>query len=81
MKYLIGIAALTLGACAPHPAAPIYCVSPQQLQKLKDAKPPKVGGTLTGQSQDDVKIIAGSNVRLRAWGEGLLGVIEGCSGS
>lgn len=70
--------ALALSACAPRPVATIYCVSPTQLQKLKDAEPPKVGGKLTGQAQDDLKIIAENTVLLREYGEGLLGVIGGC---
>lgn len=71
-------AALALSACAPRPVVTIYCATPEQVQKLKDAEPPRVGDKLTGQAQDDLKTIAGSAVRLRAWGEGLIGVLEGC---
>jgi hypothetical protein len=72
-------AALALSACAPHPRyTPIYCVTPGQLQRLKDAEPPRVGDRLTGQAQDDFKIAAGSALELRAYSHGLLGVLEGC---
>jgi hypothetical protein len=70
--------ALALSGCVTTRYANIYCVTPEQVQKLKDAEPPKVGADLTGQAQDDLKTIAGSAVRLRAWGEGLIGVVEGC---
>ena len=73
--------ALAVSGCATTRYAPVHCVSPQQLQKLKDAEPPKIGSRLTGQAQDDLKIIAGNNVELRQYGHGLLSVIEGCSGS
>ena len=76
----IALAALALSACAPHPVAIVHCVTPEQYQKLKNAEPPKVGSKLTGQAQDDLKIIAGRTVELQSWGEGLLGVIAGCSG-
>ena len=83
MKYTIGIAlaALALSGCATTRYAPTHCVTPEQYQKLKDAEPPKVGKDLTGQAQDDLKIIAGSNVELREYSHGLLGVIGGCVGN
>jgi hypothetical protein len=59
----------------------VPCTTPEQYQKLKDAEPRKVGDKLTGQAQDDLKIIAGNNVELRQFGHNLLGVIEGCTGS
>jgi hypothetical protein len=72
-------AALALAGCATTQRfTPVYCVSPDQLQRLKGAEPPRVGEKLTGQAQDDFKIAAGSAVQLRAWGEGLIGVLEGC---
>lgn len=81
MKCLLWLtAALALSACAPHPRyTPVYCVTPTQLDRLKAAEPPRVGEKLTGQAQDDFKIAAGSAVELRSWGEGLLGVLDGCT--
>ena len=72
-------AALALSACAPHPRfVSVYCVSPQQIDRLKAAEPPRVGEKLTGQAQDDFKIVAGSAVELRAYSHGLLDVLSGC---
>jgi hypothetical protein len=44
------------------------------------AEPPKVAGKLTGKADEDIKTVAASNVRLRAWGVGLRGILEGCRG-
>lgn len=67
-------------ACVRDRYVRIPCLTPEQLQQRKDAEPKRVGGSLTGQAQEDVKIIAGSNVQLRAWGVGNLGILEGCVG-
>lgn len=68
--------ALALSACAPHPRyISTYCLShDQQLP----AEPPKVHDKLTGQADKDIGIIAGSAIRLRAWGEGLQDILEHC---
>jgi hypothetical protein len=74
-------AALALAGCATTQRfTPVYCVSPDQLQRLKGAEPHRVGDRLTGQAQDDFKIAAGSAVELRSYSHGLLGVLEGCTG-
>jgi hypothetical protein len=80
MKCTIAFCALlALTACAPHPrTAIVYCVSPQQYDRLKSAEPPKVGNRLTGQAQDDLKLIAGSAIELREYSHGLLQVLGGC---
>jgi hypothetical protein len=57
----------------------VPCLTPEQHQKLKDAEPEKIRGRLTGAADKDIRIVAGSAIRLRAWGSGLLGVLEGCS--
>jgi hypothetical protein len=59
----------------------VYCVTPSQLDTLKKTEPKRVGPELDGQAQDDLKTVAGSAIKLRTWGEGLLGVIQGCSGT
>jgi hypothetical protein len=33
---------------------------------------------LTGDASKDVGVLAGSAIRLRAWGEGLQSILEGC---
>ena len=79
LRPAILLAALALTGCATTRFVPVHCVTKSQLEQLKRAEPPKVGQELTGQAQDDLKIIAGSNVKLRAYGHGLLGVLEGCA--
>lgn len=67
---------LALSACAPHPRfSTIYCVGKDQ---VLPSEPPKVHDRLTGKADEDLRIVSGSALRLRAWGEGLNGIIEGC---
>jgi hypothetical protein len=72
--------ALTGCATTHERFTPVYCVTPSQLNTLKKAEPERVGQKLTGQAQDDLKIIAGNDIALRAYSDGLLGVIQGCTG-
>jgi hypothetical protein len=58
----------------------VPCAAPEQVQKLKDAEPEHIGLKLTGNAQEDFKLAAGNDIALRLWGEGLLGVIQGCTG-
>ena len=78
--FPLGMIAFALSGCVTTRYTPVYCVTPQQIDRLKAAEPPRVGEKLTGQAQDDFKIAAGSAVELRSWGEGLLGVLDGCTG-
>lgn len=57
----------------------VHCVTPEQARDLKAAEPPKIADKLTGKADEDVRTIAGSNIRLRSWGTGLLGVVQGCA--
>lgn len=80
MQKLLAIALLaSLAGCATTRYAPVHCVTNEQLDEQRKAEPPKVQDKLTGKADEDVKTIAGSAVRLRAWGNGLLGILEGCS--
>jgi hypothetical protein len=68
-------AGVALTGCATTRYSTIYCLShDQQLP----AEPPKVRGQLTGNADKDLTIVAGSAIRLRAWGEGLQTILEGC---
>lgn len=81
MRYGIAVvAALLLIGCSTVRYVKVPCLSPSQLQQRKDAEPPKVGDKLTGQAQEDLKTIAGSAVQLRAWGQGNLLILQGCTG-
>ena len=78
-RHFTLVALLALAGCQTTRYVPTHCVTPDQVTKLEQAKPPKVGDQLTGKADRDVQIIAGSNIRLRAWGEGLMGVLRGCA--
>jgi hypothetical protein len=69
--------ALALTGCATTRYVTVPCIShDQQLP----AEPERVKDKLTGQADKDLKIVAGSAIRLRAWGEGLQTILEGCRG-
>jgi hypothetical protein len=77
----IGLLAFALAACAGTPKveyAPVYCLTQQQFDQLKAEQPPKIKAQLTGKADHDIGIIAGSAIRLRAWGEGLETILSGC---
>ena len=84
MRFKFALLALALTACHQSRPEPIiqtvYCVTPEQYKKLVDAEPGKVGNTLTGNAQKDFKIVAGQDVLLRQYADGLLSVIGGCIG-
>jgi len=68
--------AILLGGCAPHVRfVSTYCIG-------KDAQipaePPRIKSQLTGKADSDLRIVAGSAIRLRSWGEGLSAILEGC---
>lgn len=78
---------LGLSACTgqEHPQPPVvqhvYCLTPTQFSALVKAKPAKVGKTLTGNAQKDFKIVAGQDVLLESYSDGLLTVLGGCVGN
>jgi hypothetical protein len=72
---LCALAYIALAGCATTHYATVYCLShDQQLP----AEPPKIKDKLTGDAATDVGTLAGSAIRLRAWGEGLQTILEGC---
>lgn len=81
---LVLLTTLLLAACGkPHVETRIqtvHCLTPAQYKTLVDAKPAKVGGTLTGNAQKDFKISAEQNVLVRNYADGLLEVLGGCVG-
>lgn len=80
MKRLAIIAAgLALAGCTTTRYVTVSCVTPGQASELAKAEPPKVADQLTGRADEDTRTLAGSAIRLRAWGQGLLGVVEGCA--
>ena len=79
LTYAALAAALLSSACTTTKLVPVPCLSPAQLKQLEDAEPPKVGGSLTGRADQDLRIVSGSALRLRAWGRGNLDVLRGCA--
>ena len=74
MLSLVLLAALS--GCAHTKYVTVPCLS--EGQRIPE-EPERVGSKLTGQAQEDFKIVAGSAVELRAWGRGLRGILEGCT--
>jgi hypothetical protein len=78
VRPALALLALALAACTQTPPVryvSTYCLTHNQ---QLPAEPPKIKGQLTGQADKDVGIIAGSAIRLRAWGESLQTILEGC---
>lgn len=81
MRYGIAVvAALLLSGCVTTRFVKVPCLTKEEYQKRVDAEPEKVGGTLTGDAQKDVKITGASAVELRKWGRGNLDILSGCTG-
>jgi hypothetical protein len=74
-RALATLILLSLSACTTTRYVTVPCISKDQ---ALPAEPEKVAGKLTGKADEDIKTIAGSAVRLRAWGQGLHGILEGC---
>jgi hypothetical protein len=77
---LAGVVVVTLSACQTTRFVTVPCVSKDQLEQQRQAEPEKIHDKLTGRADEDIRPIAGSAVKLRAWGNGMLGILEGCTG-
>jgi hypothetical protein len=80
MKSLVSFAALllSLSGCAHTRYVSTYCVTKAQLEELKKSQPGRISGKLTGNAEEDSRILAGHLIRLRAHDDGLLEVLGGC---
>lgn len=85
MRLAKPIAALlllaSLGACQTTRYVTAHCLTPEQAADLEKAEPEKIGHKLTRRAPEDTRILAASNIELRAWGRGLMGVLQGCTGN
>jgi len=71
--------ALALTGCATTRYVTVSCVTRQQYTELKSQEPPFVKEKTVGMKADGALPIAvGSAIRLRAYADGLLGVLGGC---
>lgn len=66
---------LSLTGCATTRYVTTPCLTKDQ---AIPAEPPRVHDKLTGRADEDLRTVAGSNIRLRSWGEGLNQILEGC---
>lgn len=74
------LAALALSACTTTRYYPVPCLTPDQLEERRQAKPEKIADNLTGRADEDIKPITGKLIRMEAWGDGNLLILEGCTG-
>jgi hypothetical protein len=81
LPLIIIMLTLPAGMCTTTRYVTVPCVTPEQYEGLKGQEPPKVKDKLTGKADEDIRIVGGSAVRLRAYSQGLLGVLGGCTGS
>lgn len=77
---LLVLGFVTLGGCTTTRYVRTPCLSQEQLEQQRQAEPPKIHDKLTGRADQDIRTIAGNNIRLRAWGEGLMTILGGCTG-
>jgi hypothetical protein len=82
MKHLfpLMLASMLITGCTTTRFVRVPCLTKEQLAERERAEPPLVGKDLTGRADEDIKTIAGSAVRLRAWGKGNLDILGGCTG-
>jgi hypothetical protein len=82
MKHLfpLMLVSMLITGCTTTRWITVPCLSPEQLEERRKAEPPLVRDQLSGRADEDIKPIAGSAVRLRAWGRGNLDVLSGCTG-
>lgn len=80
MKRIAILATLALSGCTTTKLVPTPCLTPEQVKQLEEAEPEKVGDKLSGKADEDIRVISGSAIRLRAWGRGNLEVLRGCAG-
>lgn len=54
---------------------PIACVKREDIP----AEPPKIGAKLTGDPVHDLDVVSASALRLRAWGQEMSAMLQGCA--
>lgn len=69
------VAIAALSGCATTRYVTVPCLTKDQ---VLPAEPERVKPRLTGKADEDLRIVAGSNLRLRAWGVGLQDILNGC---
>lgn len=80
MKRALPLIFLALTGCTTVRYQRVYCLTPQQLEKLKADKPGKIHDQLTGKADQDIRPITGRLVRMEGFADGLITVLGGCVG-
>ena len=84
MKRLLLLLAVPMGGCAHQREVeirevavptPVACVRQEQIP----AEPPRVAQRFNGNARHDLEILAENAQDLRAWGQELHGLLEGCA--
>lgn len=78
MTRAILLALLLSGCATAQPQVRLVTVPCVAKEQVLPAEPPRVHAKLTGQADIDLNTVAASALRLRAWGESLMGIVEGC---
>lgn len=79
MRLAVALSAILLAGCSTTRFVTVPCLTPEQYEELRKSEPEKIGDRLNGKADEDIRIVAGSNIRLRAYSRGLLGVLQGCA--
>ena len=75
IRFPIIMAALAASGCATTRYVATPCIAKDQALPVE---PERVKHRLTGKADEDLRIVSGSALRLRVWGQGLNGILEGC---
>jgi hypothetical protein len=86
IKLLAAVTFLGLAACGvtPKPETRIqkvYCLTPEQFQKVVEAEPDKIGTRVDPDLRVAQKQLIGQNILVRQYADGLLQVLAGCTGA
>ena len=57
----------------------VACVTKEQVEEFRKAKPGAIRDQLTGEADKDLRLVTGKLIRVEAWGDGLLDVLGNCS--
>jgi hypothetical protein len=57
------------------------CLSRHDADKLKAARPGKVGAELNGAAIHDALLLGAKNLRFEAWSDQVIAVLDGCAAS
>ena len=82
MKHLfpLMLASMLITGCTTTRYLRVACITPEQLEELKRAKPEAIRDKLTGKADEDLKLVAGKLIRVEAYASGLIDILGNCTG-